>query len=129
MMKRLISLLLAAMMLASFALADEGGVVEEAAPVEEPVAEPVVEEPAPVAEEPVSEPSGSDDIYEEAGEGGGYHSIEELPAHVFDEMRHFFTVYKNLEDKTTVVNEVQGPAEARAMIQHCLDAYIDKFCR
>ncbi len=77
MMKRLISLLLAAMMLASFALADEGGVVEEAAPVEEPAAEPVVEEPAPAAE-PVSEPSGSDDTYEEEGEGGGYHSIEEL---------------------------------------------------
>ena len=44
-------------------------------------------------------------------------------------MRHFFTVYKSLEDKTTVVNEVQGPEEAREVIRHCLDAYVDKFCR
>ncbi len=58
-----------------------------------------------------------------------YHSIDELPPHVFEEMRHFFTVYKNLEGKTTVVNEVQGPEEAKKIIRHCLDAYIDKFCR
>ena len=59
----------------------------------------------------------------------GYHSIHELPTHIFEEMRHFFTVYKSLEDKTTVVNEVQGPEEAREIIQHCLDAYVNKFCR
>mgnify|MGYP002625638827 CR=1 FL=1 len=58
-----------------------------------------------------------------------YHDIRELPAHVFEEMRHFFTVYKNLEEKTTVVNEVQGPEEARQIIRRCLDAYVDKFCR
>ncbi len=58
-----------------------------------------------------------------------YHDIHELPVHVFEEMRHFFTVYKNLEGKTTVVNEVQGPEEAKQIIRHCLDAYVDKFCR
>ena len=58
-----------------------------------------------------------------------YHSIHDLPMHIFEEMRHFFTVYKSLEEKTTVVNEVQGPEEARRVIQHCLDAYVDKFCR
>ena len=58
-----------------------------------------------------------------------YHDIHELPIHIFDEMRHFFTVYKSLEDKTTVVNEVQGPDEARQVIRHCLDSYVDKFCR
>ena len=58
-----------------------------------------------------------------------YKSIHELPAHIFEEMRHFFSVYKSLEEKQTVVNEVQGPDEAREIIRHCLDAYIDKFCR
>ena len=29
-----------------------------------------------------------------------YHSIKELPAHEFDEMIHFFQVYKSLEGET-----------------------------
>ncbi len=84
MMKRLISLLLAALMLASFALADETGAVEEAVPVQEPVAEPVAEEPAPapapVVEEPVpaSEPAGSDDSGYTPDPDPNYHSLEEL---------------------------------------------------
>jgi len=59
----------------------------------------------------------------------GYTSIEELPTHIFEEMRHFFRVYKSLEDKPTVVHEVQGPDVAKDIIQKCLDAYVDKFCR
>lgn len=59
----------------------------------------------------------------------GYHDISELPSHIFSEIRHFFTVYKSLEGKETVVDEEQGPEEARAIIQKCLDAYIDRFCR
>ena len=58
-----------------------------------------------------------------------YKDISELPAHVFSEMTHFFTVYKTLEGKTTVVDEVQGAEQAKSIIQHCLDAYIEKFCR
>ena len=38
-----------------------------------------------------------------------YRDISELPSHIFSEMRHFFSVYKNLEGKTTVVDEEQGP--------------------
>ena len=34
-----------------------------------------------------------------------YHDISELPAHIFTEMTHFFTVYKSLEGKETVVDE------------------------
>ncbi len=34
-------------------------------------------------------------------------------------MRHFFSVYKNLEGKETVVNEEQGPDEAKRIIQNC----------
>ncbi|MCI8350634.1 MAG: inorganic diphosphatase [Oscillospiraceae bacterium] len=59
----------------------------------------------------------------------GYRDISELPAHIFHEMSHFFTVYKNLENKETVVNDVQGAEAAREIVQKCLDAYIEKFCR
>ena len=52
-----------------------------------------------------------------------------MPTHIFSEMSHFFTVYKNLEGKETVVDEVRGAQEARKVIQKCLDAYVDKFCR
>lgn len=37
-----------------------------------------------------------------------YTDIRDLPPHIFEEMRHFFSVYKNLEHKATVVNDVQG---------------------
>ena len=58
-----------------------------------------------------------------------YHDISELPSHIFSEMRHFFTVYKTLEGKETVVNDVSGAGEAKEVIKKCLDAYIEKFCR
>ena len=59
----------------------------------------------------------------------GYKDISELPSHIFNEMRHFFSVYKNLEGKETIVNEVQGPDEAKTIIEKCREAYIDKFCK
>lgn len=58
-----------------------------------------------------------------------YTSIEELPGHVISEMRHFFTIYKNLENKDTVVDDEQGPDVAKATISKALDNYIEKFCR
>ena len=35
-----------------------------------------------------------------------YKDISQLPQHVFDEMKHFFTVYKQLECKQTAVKEL-----------------------
>ncbi len=58
-----------------------------------------------------------------------YKDISELPMHIFDEMRHFFSVYKSLEGKETVVDEVQGKDRALTTIQHCIDNYIQSFCR
>ncbi len=58
-----------------------------------------------------------------------YKDISELPKHVFDEMRHFFSVYKNLEDKETVVDEVQGRAAALDIINKCINNYVAEFCR
>ena len=58
-----------------------------------------------------------------------YHDIGELPSHIFSEMTHFFSVYKNLEGKETVVDELRGAEDAKKVICKCLDAYIEKFCR
>ena len=58
-----------------------------------------------------------------------YTDIQQLPAHIFSEMRHFFSVYKNLEGKQTVVDEERCPEAAREIIRTCLEAYIEKFCR
>lgn len=58
-----------------------------------------------------------------------YTDIDQLPSHVFDEMRHFFSVYKNLENKTTAVNEVSDREEAVRIIGKAIESYIDNFCK
>ena len=58
-----------------------------------------------------------------------YSDISELPAHIFDEMCHFFTVYKNLEGKQTAVNEVMGRDKAVEIIQKAIGDYIEEFCK
>ena len=58
-----------------------------------------------------------------------YASIDELPRHIFDEMRHFFQVYKALENKETAVNEVRGPEEAVRIVRDAIESYIDHFCK
>lgn len=57
-----------------------------------------------------------------------YKSITELPEHVFHEMTHFFSVYKQLEHKETIVNEVEGPEKAVEIIENCISNYIKSFC-
>lgn len=56
-----------------------------------------------------------------------YTDITELPSHIFEEMRHFFSIYKELEGKTTAVDEVQGRAEAVRTITECIDNYRKKY--
>ena len=58
-----------------------------------------------------------------------YKDISELPEHIFDEMRHFFTVYKNLENKETAVNEVSNRATSVEIIKKGIESYIEKFCK
>jgi inorganic pyrophosphatase len=58
-----------------------------------------------------------------------YTNIDQLPMHVFDEMRHFFSVYKNLENKTTAVDEVSGRDEAVKIIRAAIDNYVENFCK
>ena len=58
-----------------------------------------------------------------------YTDISQIPKHKFDEIRHFFKVYKELEGKETVVNEISGAQEARSVIQRAIDNYIEVYCK
>ncbi len=58
-----------------------------------------------------------------------YKNIDDLPKHIFDEMRHFFSVYKNLENKTTAVDEVSDRNTAISIISEALDRYVESFCK
>ena len=56
-----------------------------------------------------------------------YTDITELPAHIFEEIKHFFRVYKDLEGKETRVDEIGGPDEAVKIIQTCIGNYNLKY--
>ncbi len=58
-----------------------------------------------------------------------YKDISELPKHIFDEMLHFFNVYKALEDKETVAKEVNNREAATNVISAALEHYVDCFCK
>ena len=58
-----------------------------------------------------------------------YTDIDQLPGHIFEEMRHFFAVYKSLEGKETAVNEVSPKGEAIRIIKDAIDSYVDNFCK
>lgn len=58
-----------------------------------------------------------------------YKDIGELPKHVFDEMSHFFSVYKNLENKETAVNEVSDREASLKIIDKAINDYVEKFCK
>ena len=52
-----------------------------------------------------------------------YKDISEIPAHISTEIMHFFEVYKQLEKKTTVVDQILGREEAERIIQKSIDKY------
>lgn len=56
-----------------------------------------------------------------------YHHINELPAHVFDEIVHFFVYIKKLEHKETAVNEVEGTEAAVRTIAAAIENYRKHF--
>jgi len=56
-----------------------------------------------------------------------YKDISQLPKHIFDEMRHFFEVYKNLEHKETAVDDVSGKEEAITIIKEAINNYNKNF--
>lgn len=54
-------------------------------------------------------------------------SIDDLPSHIFDEIMHFFSVYKQLENKQTAVKELFAREDAIRIIKDAIDAYKAKF--
>lgn len=57
-----------------------------------------------------------------------YKEIDDLPKHIFDEMRHFFEVYKNLENKETAVDDVSDKETALKVIADAIENYKVNFC-
>ena len=61
-----------------------------------------------------------------------YHGVQEigqLPSHIFDEIMHFFSVYKQLENKQTDVQTLYDRAPAEKIIHEAMDTSIDTFCK
>ena len=59
-----------------------------------------------------------------------YRDISELPSHIFDEMSHFFKVYKALENKADPdISNVKNAVEAKIIIEDCMERYLNDFCR
>ena len=58
-----------------------------------------------------------------------YRSIDELPSHIFDEIMHFFKVYKQLENKQPDIKELYNREEAEKIVRDAIDGYVENFCR
>ena len=59
-----------------------------------------------------------------------YEDVSQLPSHRFEEIKHFFEVYKTLEhDHTTTVSEICDNEEARRIISACIERYIEYYQR
>ncbi|MEG0977793.1 MAG: inorganic diphosphatase [Bacilli bacterium] len=56
-----------------------------------------------------------------------YKDITELPAHILEEISHFFKVYKELEDKETIIESFYDAKVAKKIICECLERYKEKF--
>ncbi|MBQ3013668.1 MAG: inorganic diphosphatase [Clostridia bacterium] len=57
----------------------------------------------------------------------GIDSIDSLPPHIFDEMMHFFSVYKQLENKETAVKSLFGRKKAEEIIAEAIEFYKETF--
>lgn len=57
----------------------------------------------------------------------GYRSIFSLPKHIYDEMSHFFTIYKALEKKETAVDEVLDAPDAIEITRRAIERYAKEF--
>lgn len=56
-----------------------------------------------------------------------YNDIEQLPKHIFEEMKHFFKVYKQLEHKHTAVSSILGRQEAIDIIEKSIRTYAEHY--
>lgn len=58
-----------------------------------------------------------------------YHTIDELPSHIFDEMKHFFRVYKELENKPTAVESMYDRDRAEEIVAESIKHYNETYGR
>jgi inorganic pyrophosphatase len=56
-----------------------------------------------------------------------YRGVEALPSHIFTEMKHFYQVYKELEHKETIVDEIRGHNAAVEIVESAIELYKEKF--
>ena len=56
-----------------------------------------------------------------------YQTIDDLPNHMLEEMKHFFRVYKQLEGKNTYIEKVESLDSAKKIIKDCIVSYKNKF--
>jgi len=57
----------------------------------------------------------------------GFGDISELPCHIFDELKHFLSVYKQLENKKVDVQDIFGHEKAQEIIAQSKLDYIKKY--
>jgi inorganic pyrophosphatase len=55
------------------------------------------------------------------------HEVNEIPAHFFSEMKHFFEQYKFLENKTVQIDDFQQKEPAYLVIDEAIERYKQKF--
>lgn len=56
-----------------------------------------------------------------------YNDISEVSHQTSAEIKHFFEVYKQLEGKTTTIEQILGRTEAEKIIEECMERYNQKF--
>ena len=56
-----------------------------------------------------------------------YKDISELPLHMLGEIKHFFEVYKQLENKNTKVEHILGRVRAQETVLDCIEKYTANF--
>jgi inorganic pyrophosphatase len=56
-----------------------------------------------------------------------YKTIDDLPNHMLEEMKHFFKVYKQLEGKDTYIEKVENLESAKQIIINSINSYKEKF--
>ncbi len=58
-----------------------------------------------------------------------YNDVKDLPMHRFQEIKHFFEVYKMLEEESTEtsVTEINGSKKAKEVIKKAIESYIKDF--
>ena len=57
----------------------------------------------------------------------GYKELSDIPEHIVKEMAHFFSVYKALEGKKTLIEGVKDRKAAEEIITACIEKYNKAF--